>query len=131
MKSLTYILKLFAIALNAIFLPYVLSLIGSGFGGLPLSLLDWVECILSCALLPVTLITIALSFHKKFKILTSVLRIIAFIVNAYLLVLIILFQHDIFEDIVLEPYSIYSALPALNLVALALTFIKEKQIYAA
>jgi hypothetical protein len=131
MKYLTYILKLFAIAMNTIFLPYVLSLIGSDFGGLPLSLLDWVECILSCALPPVTIITIALSFHKKFKILTSVLRIIAIIVNAYLLVLIISFQHDIFHDLVLEPYLTYSALPALNLVALALTFRKEKEKKAA
>ena len=131
MKSLTYIIKLFAIALNTIFLPYVLSFIGSGFGGHPLSLRDWVGCILTCALLPVTLITIALSFHKKFKILTAVLRIIAIILNAYFLIPLILFRHEILDDFPFDVYLIYCGLPAVNLVALALTFRKEKQIYAA
>jgi hypothetical protein len=124
MKSLTYIIKLFAIALNTIFLPYVLSFIGSGFGGHPLSLRDWVGCILTCAILPVTLITIALSFHKKFKILTSVLRIIAIILNAHVLIILIRFEKDYLENF--EVYLIYFGAAVLNLVALALIFRKVK-----
>jgi hypothetical protein len=71
MKSLTYVLKITAIALNTYFLHYVLSFVGSGFGGHPLSLRAWVSNILICAVLPVTLITIALTFHKNLIFLNS------------------------------------------------------------
>jgi len=86
MKALTFVLKLSAIAVNTYFSALVLSFVRSGFGDQPLSLLDWVGSILVLAIPPVTLITIALTFQKKFKILTSVLRIIAIILNAYLLI---------------------------------------------
>ena len=127
MKSLTYVLKLTAIALNTYFLSFVLEIVRSGFGGHPLSLLDWVGSILVLAIPPVTLITIALTFHKKFKILTSVLRIIAIILNAHLLIPLIWCRHEILDDMALWAYLIYCGLPALNLVALALSFRKEKE----
>ena len=127
MKALTYVLKLSAIALNTYFLHFVLSFVRSGFGGHPLSLLVWVGRILVLAIPPVTLITIALTFQKKFKILTSVLRIIAIILNAHLLIPLIWFRHEILDDMALWAYLIYCGLPALNLIALAVTFIKEKE----
>ena len=122
MKGLTYVLKITAIALNTIFLAFVLSFVGSGYGGHPLSLRAWVGSILICAVPPVTLITIALTFHKKFKILTSVLKIIAFILNAHFLIILIWFEKDYLENF--EVYLIYCALPVVNLVALALTLRK-------
>jgi len=125
-KILTSVLKITAITLNTIFLPLVLSFVGSGFGGHPLSLRAWVSSILVLAIPPVTLITLALTFLKKFKILTSVLRIIAIILNAYLLIPLIWCRHEILDDMALEAYLIYCGLPALNLVALAVTFIKKK-----
>jgi hypothetical protein len=36
-------------------------------------------------------------------------------------------RHEILDDLVLEAYLIYCALPALNLVTLPLTFTKEKK----
>jgi len=127
MKSLTYVLKITAIALNTYFSAWVLLFVCSGYGGHPLSLYAWVSSILICAVPPVTLITIALTFHKNLKILTSVLRIIAIILNAHLLVPLIWFHHEILEDLVLVPYLIYCGLPILNLVALAFTLRKEKE----
>jgi hypothetical protein len=52
LKILTSVLKITAIALNTYFLHYVLSFVGSGFGGHPLSLRAWVSNILICAVLP-------------------------------------------------------------------------------
>jgi hypothetical protein len=83
-KSLTYVLKITAIALNTYFSAWVLLFVCSGYGGHPLSLYACLSCILICAVPPVTLITIALTFHKNLKILNSVLRIIAIILNAHL-----------------------------------------------
>ncbi len=71
MKSLTYVLKITAIALNTYFSAWVLFIVCSGYGDHPLSLYDWVSSILVLAVPPVTLITIALSFHKNLKILHS------------------------------------------------------------
>jgi len=127
MKSLTYVLKITAIALNTYFSAWLLLFVCSGYGGHPLSLYAWLSSILICAVPPVTLITIALTFHKNLKILTSLLRIIAIILNAHLLVPLIWFHHEILDDLVLVPYLIYCALPALNLVALAVTLRKEKE----
>ena len=84
MKSLTYVLKITAIALNTYFSAWLLLFVCSGYGGHPLSLYAWVSSILICAVPPVTLITIALTFHKNLKILNSVLTIIAIILNAHL-----------------------------------------------
>ncbi len=127
MKSLTFVLKITAIALNTYFSAWLLLFVCSGYGGHPLSLYDWVGRILVLAIPPVTLITIALTFQKKFKILTSVIRIIAIILNAHLLIHLIWFQHEILDDMALWAYLIYCGLPALNLVALAVTFIKVKE----
>jgi len=127
MKYLTYVLKFTAIAVNTYFLSFVLSFVRSGFGGHPLSLLAWVASSSVLAIPPVTLITIALTFQKKFKILTSVLRIIAIILNAHLLIHLIWFHHEILDDMALWAYLIYCGLPFLNLVALAVTFIKVKK----
>ena len=126
-KSLTYVLKITAIALNTYFSAWVLLFVCSGYGGHPLSLRAWVSSILVLSIPPVTLITIALTFHKKFKFLTSVLRIIAIILNAHLLIPLIWCRHEILDDMALWAYLIYCGLPALNLVALALTFRKEKE----
>ena len=127
MNSLTYVLKITAIALNTYFSAWVLSLVCCGFGGHPLSLRAWVSSILVLAVPPVTLITIALTFHKNLKFLTSVLRIIAIILNAHLLVPLIWFRHEILDDMALWAYLIYCGLPALNLVALAFTLRNEKE----
>ncbi|MEE8568340.1 MAG: hypothetical protein V3S81_06995, partial [Anaerolineales bacterium] len=99
----------------------------SGYGGHPLSLYAWLSSILICAVPPVTLITIALTFHKNLKILPSVLWIIAIILNAHLLIPLIWFHHEILDDLVLNAYLIYCGLPLLNLVALAFTLRKEKE----
>ena len=96
MKSLTYVLKITAIALNTYFSAWLLLFVCSGYGGHPLSLYACLSCILICAVPPVTLITIALTFHKNLKILTSVLRIIAIILNAHLLIPLIWFHHEIY-----------------------------------
>jgi len=127
MKSLTYVLKITAIALNTYFSAWVLLFVCSGYGGHPLSLYAWLSSILICAVPPVTLITMALTFHKNLKILNSVLRIIAIILNAHLLIPLIWFHHEILDDMALWAYLIYSGLPLLNLVALAFTFRKEKE----
>ena len=79
MNSLTYLLKITAIALNTYFSAWLLLFVCSGYGGHPLSLYACLSCILICAVPPVTLITIALTFHKNRKILNSVLTIIAII----------------------------------------------------
>ena len=73
----------------------------------------------------VMLITIALTFYKKFKILHSVLRIIAIILNTYALILLIWFEQDPLDYLGL--YLIYCGFTVGNLVVLALTFIKEKE----
>ena len=127
MNSLTYVLKITAIALNTYFSAWLLLFVCSGYGGHPLSLYAWLSSILICAVPPVTLITIALTFHKNLKILTFVLRIIAIILNAYFLVPLIWFRHEILDDFPFDVYLIYCGLPALNLIALAVTFRKEKE----
>jgi hypothetical protein len=127
MNSLTYLLKITAIALNTYFSAWLLLFVCSGYGGHPLSLYAWLSSLWICAVPPVTLITIALTFHKNLKFLTSVLRIIAIILNAHLLVPLIWFHHEILDDMVLWPYLIYSGLPLLNLLILAFTLRNEKE----
>jgi len=125
MNSLTYVLKITAIALNTYFSAWLLLFVCSGYGGHPLSLYAWLSGILICAVPPVTLITIALTFHKNRKILTSVLRIIAIILNAYILIVLIWFEKDPRDYLVL--YLMYCGFAVLNLVALALTLRKVKE----
>jgi hypothetical protein len=127
MKSLTYVLKITAIALNTYFSAWLLLFVCSGYAGRPLSLYDWLSSLWICAIPQVTLITIALTFHKNRKFLNSLLTIIAIILNAHLLVPLIWFHHEIIDDLVLVPYLIYSGLPLLNLLILAFTLRKEKE----
>ena len=128
MKELTKVLIIAAIVSNFMFLTFVLSAICHEFGSHTLSLRDWVGCILIFTLPVVMLITIALTFYKRFKILTFVLRIIAIILNAYALIILIWFEQDPLDY--LELYLMYYAFAAGNLVVIALTFIKERQICA-
>jgi len=130
MKSLTKALKITAIVLNAIFFAgiiFVLIMLGAH----PQTLRDWAGFILMFAFPPITLITIALTFHKKFQILTSFLRIIAIIVNASFLVILIYataIGHVHPEGLAVWLLSLLGyGLPVLNVLALALTFRKPKQ----
>ena len=127
MKELTKVLIIAAIIPNFMFFTFFLSAICNDYGTLTPSLLDWLRGILMFTLSPIMLITIALTFYKKFKILHSVLRIIAIILNAYFLIGLIWSRHEILTDLAFEAYIIYCAFPAANLVVLALTFIKQKE----
>ncbi len=130
MKGRTYTLKITAFGLNSIFLAGILFIV-SRTGVHPLSLHAWAVCIFILLFPSVTLITMALTFHKKAKILTPVLRIIAIIVNVLFLIIFIsaialqrLSLHHFVQWLV---YLMALALPVLNLVALAVTFIKVKE----
>ncbi len=125
MKELTKVLVIAAIVPNFIFFTFVLSAICNDYGSNTLSLRGWLGVILIFAISPIMLITIALTFYKKFKILTSVLRIIAIILNAHALIILIWFEQDPLDY--LELYLMYYAFTIGNLVVLALTFIKQKE----
>jgi len=127
MKELTKVLIIAAIVPNIIFFTFYLLAICNDDGGQTLSLRDWVGIILIFALPLVMLITIALTFYKRFKILHFVLRIIAVILNAYLLIPLIWNRHEILDDLPLDVYLMYFAFAVANLVVIALTFIKEKE----
>jgi len=129
MKSLTKALKITAIVLNAIFFAgiiFVLIMLGAH----PQTLRDWAGFILMFAFPPITLITIALTFHKKFQILTSFLRIIAIIVNASFLVILICVTaigHVHLEGLAMWMIGLLGyGLPVVNVLAVALTFRKCK-----
>ncbi|MHC4397729.1 MAG: hypothetical protein ACYS1A_18960 [Planctomycetota bacterium] len=130
MKGLTYALKIIAIVLNSIFLAGILFGM-SRFDVHPQGLHDWAGLIFILVFPAITLITIALTFHKKGKILTYVLRIIAIIVNVFILIIII--SAIAVERVYLEDFAQWLVclmdlgLPVLNLVALALTLRKEKE----
>jgi len=89
MKRLTKALKIIAIVLNAIFLVGILLTVCSRYGGYPQDLRDQAGFILIFAFPAITLITIALTFHKKAQILTTVLKIISIIANVSFLVIFI------------------------------------------
>jgi hypothetical protein len=127
MRDLTKVLIIAAIIPNFTFLTFFLLAIFNDYGTLTTSLLDLLRGILTFAIAPIMLITIALTFYKKFKILTSVLRIIAVILNAYFLIGLIWSRHEILTDLALDTFLIYCAYPAANLVVIALTFIKQKE----
>jgi len=129
MKSLTNVLKIIVIVLNTIFLAgLIFSLIR--LGAHPQTLRDWAGFILMFAFPPITLITIALTFHKKFQILTSVLKIIAIIVNASFLVILVCVTaigHVHLEGLAMWLLGLLGyGLPVVNIVAVALTFRKGK-----
>jgi hypothetical protein len=128
MNGLAKALKIIAIVLNTIFLAVNLLIVCSSYGGYPQDLYDWAAFILIFALPPVTLITIALTFHKKLEILTSVLKIIAIILNISFLIILIFEVADIgLEGLAQWLFCLMGlGLPVLNVVTLALTFRKEK-----
>ena len=127
MKRLTKALNIIAIVLNTIFLAiFLLIVIWSGTR--PESLRDWGGFILIFGFPAVTLVTIALTFHKKFQILHSVLKIIAIILNASFLVI---FIHETtsghFEGFVRWlVFLMCLGLPVVNVLTVALTFRKGK-----
>jgi len=125
MKELTKVLIIAALVPNFTFFTLFVLAICQDYGTLPSSLLDWIRGILIFALPVVMLITIALTFYKKFKILHSVLRIIAIILNAHALIILIWFEQDPLDYLAL--YLIYYAFAVGNLVVLALTFIKQNE----
>jgi hypothetical protein len=131
MKELTTVLIIAAIIPNFMFFTLFLSAICNDYGAITTSLLDLLRSILIFAISPIMLIIIALTFYKKFKILHSVLRIIAVILNAYFLIGLIWSWQEELTDITLEAYIMFCALPAANLVVIVLTFIKERQVCAA
>jgi len=130
MKGLTKALKIIAIVLNIILLAGLICFL-IRLGAHPQTLSDWAGFISMFAFPPITLITIALTFYKKFRILSSVLRIIAVIVNAsFLLILICV---TAIGRVHLEGLAMWLlglmgyGLPVLNVLALALTFRKGKE----
>ncbi len=127
MKRLTKALKIIAILLNTIFLAYTYSRLIK-YGAHPQGLRDQAGIILIFALPPITLITIALTFHKKAQILTTVLKIISIIANASFLVIFICEAADsCLVGLAMWLVCIMGlGLPVVNVAALALTFRKEK-----
>ena len=130
MKSFTKAVKIIAIVLDTIFLAGLIFLLIS-LGAHPQSLRDWAGFILMFAFPPITLITIALTFHKKFRILTFFLRIIAIIVNAFFL--LVLIHATAIGNVHLNGLAMWLfallgyGLPVLNILALALTLRKGKE----
>ena len=131
MKRLTKALKIIAIVLNSIFLAVIL-FIASRPGAHPQTLRDWAGFVLIFVFLPVTLITIALTFHKKVQILTSVLKIIAIILNISFLIILICEMADIgLEGLAQWLFCLMGlGLPVVNVLAMALTYRKGKEITA-
>jgi len=130
MKGVTYALKIIVIVLNGIFLAGLIFFL-IRLGAHPRSLSDWAGFISMFAFSPITLITIALTFHKKCRILHSVLRIIAVIVNASFLLVLICFTA--IGRVSLEGFLFWMlgllgyGLPVINVLAMALTFRKLKE----
>ena len=127
MRQLSKVLIIAAVIPNFMFFTSFSSAFYNDFGTFTQSLRELLRGILIFALPVVMLITIALTFYKKFKILHSVLRIIAVILNAYFLIGLIWSWRQELTDITLQDYIMLCALPAANLVVIALTFIKQKE----
>ena len=130
MKGLTKAVKIIAIVLNTIFFAGLIFFL-IRHGAHPQYLLDWAGFISIFAFPPITVITIALTFHKKCRILTFALSVIAIIVNASFLVILIYataIGHVHPEGLAVWLLSLLGyGLPVLNVLALALTFRKPKQ----
>ncbi|MHC4086753.1 MAG: hypothetical protein ACYSWZ_18885 [Planctomycetota bacterium] len=128
MKGRAKTLKIIAIVLNTIFLAIML-LIFILSGGHLESLRDVAGSTLIFGFPAITLITIALTFHKKIQILGSVLKVIAIILNVTFLVI---FIHETArgnpEGLAMWLFGLLVyGLPVVNVVALASTFKKEKE----
>lgn len=130
MKGISKTLKIIAIVLNAIFLAGIIFFL-IRLGANPQNLRDWAGFILIFAFPPVTLITIALTFHKKSQILTFVLNDIAIIVNASFLAILI--WVTAIGNVHLKGPAMWLfgllgyGLPVVNIVAVALTFRLSKE----
>jgi hypothetical protein len=129
MKRLTSVLKIIAIVLNSIFLAGIIFFL-IRLGAHPVTLGDLAGFILIFAFPPVTLITLVLICLKKFQILTSILKIIAIIVNTSFLVILVC--ETAIGHVHLEGLGIWLlgllgfGLPVVNVLAVALTFRKGK-----
>ena len=130
MKGVTYTLKIIAIILNSIFLAGLIFFV-IRLGAHPRTLSDRAGFISMFALPPVTLVTIALTFYRKFRIISSILCIIAIIVNTVFL--IILIYATALDNVHIKGPAMWLfglmgyGLPVVNVVILALTFRKEKE----
>ena len=135
MKGGNKTLTIIAIVVNAIFLAGLLFGM-SMYGARAEGRLDKVGLIFILVFPAVTLITIALTFRKEGKKLASVLRIIAVIVNVLFLIILISAMVLALERLHNQDFAQWLVcilglgLPVLNLVALALTFRKTKDINA-
>jgi hypothetical protein len=130
MKGVTQALKIIAIILNGIFLAGLIFFLIK-FSADPRTVLDWAGFISMFAFAPMTIVAIALTFGKKLQVLRLVLRIIAIIVNASFL--LILIYSTAIGQVHLEGPAMWIfglmgyGLPVVNVLALALTFRKEKE----
>ena len=123
MKTLAKGIKITAIVLNGIFLAGLIFFL-IRLGARPQGLSDWVGFVSMFAFPPVTGIAIALTFHKRCRILTCVLRIVAVIVNASFLVMLIYVTaigNVHFDNLVILLVGLLGyGLPVVNIAALLL-----------
>lgn len=129
MERLNKAIRINAIILNAVFLVGIILFL-IRLGADPRNLRDWAGFILIFAFPPITLITCALTFNKKLKILTFALKIIAIILNASFLLILIwvtALGRVHLEGIAVWLFGLLGyGLPLINLTALALAFIRAK-----
>ena len=129
MKSVSKPLKIIAIVLNAIFLAGLIYGV-TRYGVHLRDLHDRVGFIFTLVFPTVTLVTIALIFHKKLRILTFILKVIAIIVNASFLVILI--SAIVLKGVNLKQFSQLMVLiwglglPVINIAACVLPVRKAK-----
>ena len=130
MKKFIKNLRITAVVLNAVFLAgiiYGITRYGVNLRGLH----DKAGFMFALVFPAVTLVALALTFLKRPISLTSVLRNIALILNGLFLILLI--SAMALKGVNVEHFTqlmvcvLGIGIPALNLVALALTFIKQKE----
>lgn len=130
MERLNKAIKINAIILNAVFLVGIIFFL-IRLGADPRNLRDWAGFISIFAFPPITLITIALTFHKKLEILTFALKLIAVILNAsflFILIWVTTLGRVNFEGFAIWLFGLLGyGLPVINLAALALTFRNAKK----
>ena len=113
-------LKLAAYGLNGLLSIFFFMAVCNSYDDQSLSLSDWIKSLMICATPPVMLIAMVLAFHKRDKILTPCIIIIAFILNGHCLIRLIWFETDPHDFFPL--YITYLVMVLLNFVVLALTF---------
>ncbi len=130
MKGRAKTLKIIAIVLNAILLAGILFEI-CRYGVWTRTILDKAACIFILLFPAVTLVTIALTFRKEGKMPACVLKVIAIIVNILFLIILISaralvrFSLEYFGPLLVCIMGL--GLPVINVLAVALTFRKEKE----